>query len=105
MKLPIKTTRFYITEFDQSMAEIVHINSLDEDNRRFVPDEVFETVEQARKTLSALISFYSQNDKPLVYPVVLHDGRQIGYVQAVPIENGREIGYHIAKPFIGNGYV
>ena len=52
MKLPIKTKWLYITKFEDSMAEIVQINSLDEDNRRFVPDEVFETVEQARETLS-----------------------------------------------------
>ncbi len=29
------------------MAEAVHLQSLDEDDRRFVPDEVFETVEDA----------------------------------------------------------
>ena len=43
----IETERLIITEFDESMAEDVHKNSLDEDVRRFVPDEVFETVEDA----------------------------------------------------------
>lgn len=38
----IETERVTITEFDLSMAESVHKNSLDEDTRRFVPDEVFE---------------------------------------------------------------
>ena len=37
----IETERTIITKFDLSMAESVHRNSLDEDNRRFVPDEVF----------------------------------------------------------------
>jgi len=104
MTLPINTKRLYITEFDESMAESVHINSLDEDNRRFLPDEVFETVEDARETITALISFYTQQDKPLVYPVFLHDGQHIGHVQAIPIEEGWEVGYHIAKPYTGNGY-
>ena len=104
MILPIKTKRLYITEFDENMAESVHINSLDVDNRHFVPDEVFETVEDARKTISTLMSFYTQRNKPLVYPVILHDGQQIGHVQAIPIEDGWEVGYHIAKPFTGNGY-
>ena len=43
--MKIQTERLTITEFDLSMAESVHLNSLDEDNRRFLPDEVFETVE------------------------------------------------------------
>ena len=29
---------------------VVHENSLDEDNRKFIPDEVFETVDEARET-------------------------------------------------------
>ena len=104
MKLPIKTKRLYITEFDESMAESVHINSLDEDNRRFIPDEVFETVSDAQDTLVLLMAYYTQNDKPLVYPVFLHDGEQIGHVQAIPVEDGWEVGYHIAKAHTNNGY-
>ena len=40
----IETDRLVITKFDESMIESVHLNSLDEDNRKFVPDEVFETL-------------------------------------------------------------
>ena len=40
----IETEWLTITEFTLDMAEDVHKNSLDEDNRRFVPDEVFETM-------------------------------------------------------------
>ena len=45
--MEIQTERLIICEFTPDMAEAVHLNSLDEDNRRFVPDEVFETVEEA----------------------------------------------------------
>ena len=38
-----KTKRLVITELTPDMAQAVHENSLDEDTRRFVPDEVFET--------------------------------------------------------------
>jgi hypothetical protein len=31
------------------MAEAVHRNSVDADNRRYLPDEVFETAEDARR--------------------------------------------------------
>ena len=44
--MKIETKRLIITKFTMDMAEAVHLNSLDEDNRRFVPDEVFETVEE-----------------------------------------------------------
>jgi len=106
----IETKRLLITEFDMSMAETVHKNSLDEDNRRFVPDEVFETVEEAAETIEFLMSCYESGEGPLVYPVLLKSGENIGYVQFVPIEvEGNEdikyeIGYHIAKGYTGNGY-
>ena len=100
----IETERLVITKFDLSMAESVHKNSLDEDNRRFVPDEVFETVEHAKETIEFLMSVYESGDGPLVYPVLLNDGTNIGYVQLVPIEEGYEIGYHIGKEYTNNGY-
>ena len=100
----IETERLIITKFDLSMAESVHKNSLDEDNRRFVPDEVFETVEDAKETIEFLMSVYETEDGPLVYPVLLMDGTNIGYVQLVPIEEGYEVGYHIGKEYTGKGY-
>jgi len=100
----IETERLIISEFDLSMAESVHKNSLDEDNRRFVPDEVFETVEDAKETIEFLMSVYESGDGPLVYPVLLMDKTNVGYVQLVPIEEGYEVGYHIGKEYTGNGY-
>ncbi len=86
------------------MASNVHLNSLDEDNRRFVPDEVFETEAEAREAVAFLISRYDGDDGPFVYPVLLKTGENIGYVQAARLEDGWEIGYHIAKPYTGRGY-
>lgn len=101
----IETKRLIITEFDTSMIESVHINSLDEDTRRFVPDEVFETVEQAAKTVKFLMEVYKSGDGPLVYPILLKDGTYIGYVQIVPFDNGTwEIGYHIGNDYTKRGY-
>ena len=103
--MKIETKRLIITEFDMSMAESVHINSLDEDNRRFVPDEVFETVEEAAETVEFLIGIYENGNGPLVYPVLLKDGTYIGYVQAVPFEDGTwEVGYHIGGNYTKQGY-
>ncbi len=101
----IKSERLLITEFTIDMAEAVHRNSLDEDNRRFNPDEVFETVEDARGTVEFLMSVYQNGDGPLVYPILLHDNTYIGYVQAVPFEDGQwEVGYHIGEAFTKKGY-
>ncbi len=102
----IESLRLIITEFTPDMAQIVHENSLDDDTRRFLADEVFETVEEAREAIDFLISQYGNFEGPQVYPVLLkEDGANIGYVQLVPLANGTwEIGYHIAKKFTGRGY-
>ena len=86
------------------MAESLHLNSLDEDNRRFVPDEVFETTEEAADTIAYLMGCYQTGDGPLVYAVTLKDGTLTGYVQAVPLQNGWEIGYHIGSAYTCRGY-
>ncbi|MBR3973666.1 MAG: GNAT family N-acetyltransferase [Oscillospiraceae bacterium] len=103
--MKIETERLIITEFTMDMAEAVHLNSLDEDNRRFVPDEVFETVEEAADTVGFLMGVYENGDGPLVYPVLLKDGTYIGYVQAVPFDDSTwEVGYHIGARYTKNGY-
>ena len=106
MKRIIETERLTITEFTLDMAQAVQENSMDDDNRRFVPDEVWETVEDAEEVLKFLISQYGTTDGPLVYPIIVKATKDnIGYVQLCPIENGKwEIGYHIAKKYTGNGY-
>lgn len=101
----IETERLIITEFTFNMADAVHLNSLDEDNRRFNPNEVFETIEIAKDTVEFLMSVYENGDGPLVYPVLLKDGTNLGYVQAVPMDDDKwEVGYHIAKAYTGKGY-
>ena len=84
--LSIETERLIIKEFDLSMAKAVHENSLDEDNRKFVPDEVFETENDAKEAIVFLMSQYLTEDGPLVYPVLTKRNENIGYVQLVPIE-------------------
>ncbi|MBR3995987.1 MAG: GNAT family N-acetyltransferase [Clostridia bacterium] len=103
--MKIETKRLTITKFTMDMAEAVHKESLDEDNRRFVPDEVFETVEEAAETVEFLMGVYENGNGPLVYPVTLKDGTYIGYVQAVTFDDGTwEIGYHIGKNYTKQGY-
>lgn len=102
----METERLIITELTMDMAMDVHKNSLDEDTRRFVPDEVFETLEDAQETIEFLSSQYGSAEGPQVYALITKEGnKNIGYVQLVPIDDGKwEIGYHVAKEYTGNGY-
>ena len=103
--MQIKTERLTITTFSLDMAQSVYENSRDDDTRRFVPDEVYDTVEEAREAIEFLMSQYDSVDGPFVYPVLTKDGQNIGYVQLCKLEDGsQEIGYHIAKDFTGKGY-
>ena len=50
------------------------------------------------------MSVYESGDGPLVYPVLLKDNTNVGYVQLVPIEEGFEVGYHIGSEYTKKGY-
>ena len=104
--MQIKTEHLTITTFSPDMAQTVYENSQDDDTRRFVPDEVYNSVEEARETIEFLMSRYESTDGPFVYPVITNnEGKNIGYVQLCKLDEGTwEIGYHIAKNFTGKGY-
>lgn len=102
----IETEWLVIMDMTMDMAEAVHLNSLDDDVRRYVPDEVFETPEEARETIEFIRSRYGSAEGPWIFAVITKDtGQNIGYVQLVPMDGGCwEIGYHIAKAYTGKGY-
>lgn len=99
----IETERLLITDFTPEMAQAVHEGSLDEDTRRFLPDEVFETLGIAGEVIADLIGCYGGTEGSFVHPM-LHEGQYAGYVQLVPTETGWEIGYHTVKAFAGRGF-
>lgn len=101
--MKIETPRLVITDFRSDMAKAVHLGSLDEDTRRFLPDEVFETEAIAADVIADLMDCYESTDGSFVHPI-LADGQYAGYVQLVPIESGWEIGYHVVKEMTGRGY-
>ena len=100
-----RSDRLTIKTMDTSMYYDVWRNSLDLDNKRFVPDEVFNTLEEASDVVNSIIECYESEDGPFVYAVIRNEDKaNIGYVQLVKMEEGWEIGYHIAKRYTGNGY-
>ena len=111
--MQIKSERITITTFSPDMAQSVYENSQDDDVKRFVPDEVYDSVEEAREAIEFLRSRYITTEGPFVYSVLTNDGQNIGYVQLCQLEDRLndghddekwEIGYHIARKFAGNGY-
>lgn len=101
----IENDNLQIVKMNKSMYFDIYQNSLDEDNRKYVPDEVFDSLEEASEVVNQIINCYDSEDGPFVYTVIRKkDNANLGYVQLVKIEEGWEIGYHIAKIFTGNGY-
>ncbi len=104
----VETGRLIITRFEESMAQAVHELSVDDNNRRFQSDEVFETEAEARETIQYLAASYGSLEAPQVYPVILREqGCNIGHVELVPMGNAEgewEIGYHIGQRFTRKGY-
>lgn len=94
-----------IQTMDVSMYYDVWRNSLDDNNRKFVPDEVFETLEEASLVVDQIIKNYETQDGPFVYAVIRsEDNMNLGYVQLINLGDFWEIGYHIAKKFNDKGY-
>ena len=101
----ISNNNLIIIKMDLSMSFDVYKNSQDEDNKKYVPDEVFESEEEAREVIQFIIKSYDSKEGPFIYAVIRKsDNANIGYIQLVQIEEGWEIGYHIAKVYTGNGY-
>ena len=94
-----------INKMNHSMVYDVFQNSQDENNKKYVPDEVFDTLEEASEVVDFIIKSYDSKDGPFIYAVIRkEDNANMGYVQLVKIEEGWEIGYHIASPYTGKGY-
>ena len=79
----IETNRLIITEFTVDMAQDVQKNSLDEDNRRFVPDEVWETVEEAEQL--------PQMNKLGIVSQTTFSGKKFKEIVASLLDKSREI--------------
>lgn len=47
---------------------------------------------------------FLRSKEPFVYPIIINENINIGYVQACPLGEEFEIKYHIAKNYTGNGF-
>lgn len=101
----IENENLEIVKMNKSMYFDIYRNSIDEDNRKYVPDEVFDSLEEASEVVNQIINAYDSEDGPFVYSVIRKkDNANLGYVQLVKLQEEWEIGYHIAKIYSNNGY-
>ena len=100
----IEAERLVISELSAQMACALHVQSLDENTRCYVPDEVFETQEDAEQAIDYLLQCRKTKTGPQVCAVTLKNGSLVGYVQAVPLKKEWEIGYHMGAAYTGRGY-
>ncbi|MDD3242935.1 MAG: GNAT family N-acetyltransferase [Eubacteriales bacterium] len=99
------TPRLRLREFTLDDTELIYQYSREETLRREIPDEVYETREEARETLEFLMAQYAGKTYPLVYGVERRsDGLLLGHVSLSEIDEGIEIGYAIGQAHQGQGY-
>lgn len=102
----LETKRLKIVKLDLTFTESMQRLSIEKPMRDFIPDEVFETLDDAKKKIEFLIDVYNGEEGPFVYPVILKSNNlHIGHVEAVKISADKwEIGYHIGEQYKNNGY-
>ena len=102
----LTTPRLVLREWEPDMAAALCALSQDPENRRFLPDEVFETPQAAENAITSLLQNRKTGEGPQVLAVLQKDGPLVGHVELCPLEGTAdwEIGYHIGAPWRGRGY-
>ena len=102
----LETPRLMIRGFTQADIPLAFAYSQEQCTREQLPDEVFDSPEDAGEVIHALMENYDSRSLPLVYAVALRDtGKLIGHVSLSGIGEGKvEIGYAVATEYQGRGY-
>lgn len=100
----IETERLMIKSFKETMAENLFLGSLEDEMKKFLPDEILKNIEEAKEKIHFFQECYGKKNKPQVYAITLKDDEWIGYIQMSPLQEKWEIGYHILKKHTHHGY-
>ena len=101
----VVTPRLMLRPFAMEDAPAVMRLSREETLRHRMPDQVYETQEDARKMVSFLAGNVQTDGFPFVLAVALKEtGELIGHIGLSPLNEGIEIGYAIAMAHQGRGY-
>ena len=101
----IETQRLIIREFELLDTKTIYEFSQEESLKKWIPDQVYADMDEAKETLEFLISKYKKKEFPFVMAVEIKDSNElIGHVGLSEIKQGIEIGYAIGEKYQNQGY-
>jgi Acetyltransferases, including N-acetylases of ribosomal proteins len=101
----IETPRLVMDKITLADTRTVFSQSLEPSRAKGIPNEVYETFEEAEKIVRLIQSHYEAGDLPYVLAIRLKDTREmVGHISASTIQKGVEIGYAIGEKHQGHGY-
>lgn len=108
MEYIFETEHLKIRKFELNDAPYLYKNHLDEDVKKWIPNESYADIEEAREAIDFYIDCVNNKHLPYVLAVELKStGELIGDTGANEVEGNPsevEIGYTICKKHSGNGY-
>ncbi|MDA3885614.1 MAG: GNAT family N-acetyltransferase [Candidatus Delongbacteria bacterium] len=105
----IISERLIIRNFTLQDVPKVYFMSLEDGMKEFIPDQVYESEEEAKQVVDYLMSQYTSDPAPDKAPYVLgielkESNELIGHVGLSPFDNIIEIGYAIEDKYQGKGF-
>jgi ribosomal-protein-alanine N-acetyltransferase len=101
----LETQRLKIREFTLLDTKIIYEFSQEESLKKWLPDQVYADMDEAKETLEFLISKYREKEVPFVMAVVEKDSNElVGHVGLSEIKQGIEIGYAVGEKYQNKGY-
>lgn len=107
--MAIETTNLAIRAFNLLDTEKVYQMSQEASMKAFLPDQVYENLQQTKKVIEFLMSKYGHqsivDQLPYVLGIELKENNElIGHVGLSRIDKGIEIGYAIEEKYQGHNY-
>lgn len=105
MTFILETQRLKVREFTLLDTTIIYEFSQEELLKKWIPDQVYDDLDEAKDTLEFLISKYQKKEFPYVMAVVKKDTNElIGHVGLSEINQYVEVGYAIGQKYQNKGY-
>ena len=108
MEYMFETERLGIRKFEIEDAKCLYENHLEEEVKRWIPNESYEDMEEAKGAIRFYVDCVNGGHLPYVLAVELKEtGELIGDTGVNVVEGNPdevEIGYGICKKYSGNGY-
>lgn len=99
----------FLRKFRRDDAEKVWQMSVEEGMKLWIPDQVYQDINEAEEVLDFLMKQYDSSEGPKQVPIVFavcleKNGELIGHAGLSPVDEGVEIGYAIEEAQQRNGF-